>query len=86
MQLNEKPKNEVMTSSLRNVENHYVISILNHILVVLFDALTEFLKKQALKGANEIIGYYSKKYKTYHHGTGMKGPGIHEPLDQIHSY
>ena len=47
--------------------------------MVLFDALTEFLKKQALKGANEIIGYYSKKYKTYHHGTGMKGPGIHEP-------
>merc|ERR1711990_191236 len=41
--------------------------------VVLFDALTEFLKKQALKGANEIIGYYSKKYKTYHHGTGMNG-------------
>ena len=26
------------------------------LLVVLFDALTEFLKKQALKGANEIIG------------------------------
>ena len=40
--------------------------------MVLFDALTEFLKKQALKGANEIIGYYSKKYKTvYHYGTGF---------------
>merc|ERR1712168_1729358 len=44
--------------------------------VVLFDALTEFLKKQALKGANEIIGYYSKKYKTYHHGTGMEGAHV----------
>merc|ERR1712168_818738 len=45
--------------------------------VVLFDALTEFLKKQALKGANEIIGYYSKKYKTVHHyGTGMKGAHV----------
>jgi len=54
--------------------------------VVLFDALTEFLKKQALKGANEIIGYYSKKYKTYHHSTGMKGPGIHGPLHQIYPY
>ena len=47
------------------------------ILVVLFDALTEFLKKQALKGANEIIGYYSKKYKTVHHyGTGQKGAHV----------
>merc|ERR1712126_293018 len=45
--------------------------------VVLFDALTEFLKKQALKGANEIIGYYSKKYKTVHHyGTGQKGAHV----------
>merc|ERR1711911_387271 len=26
--------------------------------VILFDALTEFLKKQALKGANELINYY----------------------------
>ena len=31
--------------------------------VVLFDALTEFLRKQALKGANEIISYYSGKYR-----------------------
>ena len=31
--------------------------------VVLFDALTEFLRKQALKGANEIINYYSGKYR-----------------------
>ena len=45
--------------------------------MVLFDALTEFLKKQALKGANEIIGYYSKKYKTvHHHGTGQKGAHV----------
>merc|ERR1712168_1745750 len=45
--------------------------------VGLFDALTEFLKKQALKGANEIIGYYSKKYKTVHHyGTGQKGAHV----------
>jgi len=45
--------------------------------VVLFDALTEFLKKQALKGANEIIGYYSKKYKTVHnYGTGQKGAHV----------
>ena len=54
------------SSSLRNLN-----------LVVLFDALTEFLKKQALKGANEIIGYYSKKYKTVHHyGTGQKGAHV----------
>ena len=59
-----------MTSlSLRNNTKHN--------LVVLFDALTEFLKKQALKGANEIIGYYSKKYKTVHHyGTGQKGAHV----------
>ena len=25
--------------------------------------MTEFLKNQALKGGNEIINYYSKKYK-----------------------
>ena len=50
---------------------------LTKILVVLFDALTEFLKKQALKGANEIIGYYSKKYKTVHnYGTGQKGAHV----------
>ena len=53
-----------------------IITLCNN-LVVLFDALTEFLKKQALKGANEIIGYYSKKYKTVHHyGTGQKGAHV----------
>ena len=31
--------------------------------IVLFDALTQFLRKQALKGANEIINYYSRKYR-----------------------
>ena len=35
----------------------------NEILVILFDALTQFLRKQALKGANEIINYYSRKYR-----------------------
>merc|ERR550519_2585944 len=46
--------------------------------LILFDALTEFLKKQALKGANEIISYYSKKYRkavrTY--GNGNKGAHV----------
>uniref|UniRef100_H2ZDZ9 EF-hand domain-containing protein n=1 Tax=Ciona savignyi TaxID=51511 RepID=H2ZDZ9_CIOSA len=31
--------------------------------VLLFDALTEFMKKSALKDAHEIVGYYAKKYK-----------------------
>ncbi|XP_076821552.1 uncharacterized protein LOC143468310 [Clavelina lepadiformis] len=31
--------------------------------VVLFDAVTEFVKKSALKDAHEIVGYYAKKYK-----------------------
>nr|XP_002129913.1 uncharacterized protein LOC100186906 isoform X1 [Ciona intestinalis] len=31
--------------------------------VLLFDALTEFMKKSALKEAHEIVGYYAKKYK-----------------------
>ena len=30
---------------------------------LLFDALTEFMKKSALKAADEIVGYYAKKYK-----------------------
>ena len=64
-----------MMYRLRNIM--LVTSLKNIILVVLFDALTEFLKKQALKGANEIIGYYSKKYKTvHHHSTGQKGAHV----------
>ena len=35
--------------------------------VILFDALTKFIKKQALMGVNELIGYYSKKYKKVNH-------------------
>jgi len=31
--------------------------------VLLFDALTQFMKKQALKNASEIVGYYAKKYR-----------------------
>lgn len=31
--------------------------------VILFDALTEFMKKQALNNAQEIVGYYAKKYR-----------------------
>nr|XP_039253371.1 uncharacterized protein LOC120330477 [Styela clava] len=31
--------------------------------VLLFDALTEFMKKSALKDAHEIVGYYAKTYK-----------------------
>jgi len=38
--------------------------------VILFDALTQFLRKQALKGANEIINYYSRKYKNIAKHTG----------------
>ena len=46
-------------------------------LVILFDALTEFLKKQALKGANELINYYSKKYKKeFKHYGGHKGAHV----------
>ena len=43
--------------------------------VVLFDALTEFLRKQALKGANEIINYYSGKYRKIarNYNAGDKG-------------
>ena len=45
--------------------------------VILFDALTEFLKKQALKGANELINYYSKKYKKeFKHYGGHKGAHV----------
>merc|ERR1712142_795468 len=31
--------------------------------VLLFDALTQFMKKQALNNASEIVGYYAKKYR-----------------------
>merc|ERR1719402_1552656 len=31
--------------------------------VLLFDALTQFMKKQALRNASEIVGYYAKKYR-----------------------
>merc|ERR1719402_794565 len=31
--------------------------------VVLFDALTQFMKKQAINNASEIVGYYAKKYR-----------------------
>ena len=31
--------------------------------VLLFDALSEFMKKSALKAADEIVGYYSKKFR-----------------------
>ena len=31
--------------------------------IVLFDALTEFMKKQALSNASEIVGYYAKQYR-----------------------
>ena len=45
--------------------------------MILFDALTEFLKKQALKGANELINYYSKKYKKeFKHYGGHKGAHV----------
>ena len=42
----------------------------SYFLVILFDALTQFLRKQALKGANEIINYYSRKYKNIAKHTG----------------
>lgn len=46
--------------------------------VILFDALTQFLRKQALKGANEIINYYSRKYKniTRNYNTGNSGAHV----------
>lgn len=31
--------------------------------VVLFDALTQFMKTQAINNASEIVGYYAKKYR-----------------------
>lgn len=45
--------------------------------VILFDALTEFMKTQALKGAQEIIGYYSKKYKKVVKKYGAVNKGAH---------
>jgi len=45
--------------------------------IILFDALTEFMKKQALKGAQEIIGYYSKKYKKVVKKYGTVNKGAH---------
>jgi len=44
--------------------------------VILFDALTQFLRKQALKGANEIINYYSRKYKNIAKHTGNSGAHV----------
>ena len=40
--------------------------------------MTEFLKKQALKGGNEIISYYSKKYRKVvrSYGNGNKGAHV----------
>ena len=40
--------------------------------VILFDALTEFMKKQALRNAHEIVRYYAKKYRK---AKGSKNPG-----------
>jgi len=45
--------------------------------VILFDALTEFMKTQALKGAQEILGYYSKKYKKVVKKYGAVNKGAH---------
>lgn len=45
-----------------------------HKRVILFDVLTKFMKKQALKGVNELIGYYSKKYKK---ATSTHNKGAH---------
>ena len=55
--------------------------------MVLFDALTEFLRKQALKGANEIINYYSGKYRKIarNYNAGDKGMEKNRITDKISS-
>ena len=45
--------------------------------IVLFDALTEFMKKQALRNASEIVGYYAKKYRKVAKKYAMTNKGAH---------
>ena len=45
--------------------------------VVLFDALTEFMKKQALRNASELVGYYAKQYRKVAKKYGMTNKGAH---------
>merc|ERR1711917_130691 len=70
----EKERNDARRKGMQffgNQNNKFEFS------VILFDALTEFLKKQALKGANELINYYSKKYKKeFKHYGGHKGAHV----------
>merc|ERR1712173_87454 len=44
---------------------------------ILFDALTEFMKKQALKNAQELVGYYAKKYRKVANKYAMANKGAH---------
>ena len=44
---------------------------------ILFDALTEFMKKQALKNAQELVGYYAKKYRKVAKKYAMANKGAH---------
>ena len=41
--------------------------------VVLFDALIEFMKKQALRNDDEIVRYYAKKYRKVASNAANKG-------------
>ena len=44
---------------------------------ILFDALTEFMKKQALRNAQELVGYYAKKYRKVAKKYAMANKGAH---------
>jgi len=44
---------------------------------ILFDALTEFMKKQAIKNTQELVGYYAKKYRKVAKKYAMANKGAH---------
>merc|ERR1712131_455032 len=44
--------------------------------VVLFDALIEFMKKQALRNDDEIVRYYAKKYRKVASNAANKGAHV----------
>ena len=53
---------EMFIEALADKENHIVSNGVSN-RVILLDALTQFMKKQALSNASEIVGYYAKKYE-----------------------
>jgi len=53
---------EMFIEALADKENHIASNGVSN-RVILLDALTQFMKKQALSNASEIVGYYAKKYE-----------------------